>query len=81
MVHASTVSSFFTSLGLTVSPRQADISSERAGHKLLGTSHPLGVVGIIPAFNFPTAVFCWNAALALVCGNTLQPVGLGNRRQ
>ena len=47
------------------------IASERADHKLLETWHPLGVVGIISAFNFPMAVFAWNAALALVCGNTL----------
>ena len=47
------------------------IASERPDHKLLETWHPLGVVGIISAFNFPMAVFAWNAALALVCGNTL----------
>ena len=47
------------------------IASERADHKLLETWHPLGVVGIISAFNFPMAVWAWNAALALVCGNTI----------
>ncbi|GMV45736.1 MAG: putative aldehyde dehydrogenase [Pseudomonadota bacterium] len=47
------------------------IASERAEHKLLETWHPLGVVGIISAFNFPMAVWSWNAALALVCGDTL----------
>ena len=47
------------------------IASERPEHKLLETWHPLGVVGVISAFNFPMAVFAWNAALALVCGNTL----------
>ena len=47
------------------------IASERPDHKLLETWHPLGVVGIISAFNFPMAVFAWNAALALICGNTL----------
>ena len=47
------------------------IASERPDHKLLETWHPLGVVGIISAFNFPMAVFAWNAALALVCGNTV----------
>ncbi|HEY0885703.1 MAG TPA: aldehyde dehydrogenase family protein [Ramlibacter sp.] len=47
------------------------IASERADHKLLETWHPLGVVGVISAFNFPMAVWAWNAALALVCGNTL----------
>jgi aldehyde dehydrogenase (NAD+) len=47
------------------------IASERPDHKLLETWHPLGVVGIISAFNFPMAVWAWNAALALVCGNTI----------
>ncbi|MES2941987.1 MAG: aldehyde dehydrogenase family protein [Pseudomonadota bacterium] len=47
------------------------IASERPDHKLLETWHPIGVVGVISAFNFPMAVFAWNAALALVCGNTL----------
>jgi aldehyde dehydrogenase (NAD+) len=47
------------------------IASERPDHKLLETWHPLGVTGVISAFNFPMAVFAWNAALALVCGNTL----------
>lgn len=47
------------------------IASERPDHKLLETWHPVGVVGVISAFNFPMAVFSWNAALALVCGNTL----------
>ena len=47
------------------------IASERPDHKLLETWHPLGVVGVISAFNFPMAVWAWNAALALVCGNTL----------
>ena len=47
------------------------IASERADHKLLETWHPMGVVGVISAFNFPMAVFAWNAALALVCGNTV----------
>lgn len=47
------------------------IASERPDHKLLEIWQPLGVVGIISAFNFPMAVFSWNAAIALVCGNTL----------
>jgi aldehyde dehydrogenase (NAD+) len=45
--------------------------SERPGHRMMETWHPLGVVGIISAFNFPAAVWAWNAAIALVCGNTL----------
>ncbi|MGE0829828.1 MAG: aldehyde dehydrogenase family protein [Hyphomonadaceae bacterium] len=47
------------------------IASERAAHHLNERWHPLGVVGIITAFNFPVAVFAWNAALALVCGNSV----------
>ncbi len=45
------------------------IASERPGHSMRETWHPLGVCGIITAFNFPVAPWCWNAALALVCGN------------
>jgi aldehyde dehydrogenase (NAD+) len=47
------------------------IASERAGHRLVETWHPLGVVGVITAFNFPVAVWAWNAAIALVCGDTV----------
>ena len=47
------------------------IPSERARHRMMETWHPLGVVGIISAFNFPVAVWSWNAALALVCGNSV----------
>ena len=45
------------------------IATERPGHRMMEQWHPLGVVGVISAFNFPVAVFSWNAALALVCGN------------
>ena len=45
------------------------IATERPGHRMMETWHPLGVCGIISAFNFPVAVWCWNAALALVCGD------------
>ncbi|WP_280357278.1 L-piperidine-6-carboxylate dehydrogenase [Nocardia otitidiscaviarum] len=45
--------------------------SERPGHRLMETWHPLGVVGVISAFNFPVAVWAWNTALALVCGDTV----------
>lgn len=45
------------------------IATERSEHRMMETWHPLGVVGIISAFNFPVAVWSWNAALALVCGN------------
>ncbi len=46
------------------------IASERADHVMSETWHPLGPVGIISAFNFPVAVWSWNAALAWVCGDT-----------
>ena len=45
------------------------IHSERPGHRLTETWHPLGPVGVVTAFNFPVAVWSWNAALALVCGD------------
>ena len=45
------------------------MTSERPGHRLMETWHPLGVVGVISAFNFPVAVWSWNTALALVCGD------------
>ena len=45
------------------------IASERPGHSMRETWHPMGVCAIITAFNFPVAPWCWNAALALVCGD------------
>src|SRR3954452_23745750 len=54
--------------------RQLDgrtMPSERPGHRLMETWHPLGVVGVITAFNFPCAVWAWNAAIAFVCGDTV----------
>jgi aldehyde dehydrogenase (NAD+) len=45
--------------------------SERPRHRMYEQWHPLGVVGIISAFNFPVAVWSWNAALAAVCGDTM----------
>jgi aldehyde dehydrogenase (NAD+) len=45
------------------------IASERPGHRMMETWHPLGVVGLITPFNFPVAVWAWNFALAIVCGN------------
>lgn len=47
------------------------IATERPGHRMMETWHPLGVVGVISAFNFPVAVWAWNAALALVCGDSV----------
>ncbi len=45
--------------------------SERPGHRMYEQWHPLGVVGIISAFNFPVAVWSWNALIAMVCGDTV----------
>ncbi len=45
--------------------------SERPGHRMYEQWHPLGAIGIISAFNFPVAVWSWNAALAAVCGDTV----------
>lgn len=47
------------------------IASERPGHRMMETWHPLGVVGVISAFNFPAAVWSWNFALAIVCGDAV----------
>ena len=47
------------------------IASERPGHRMMETWHPAGPVAIISAFNFPVAVWSWNAALALVCGDSV----------
>jgi aldehyde dehydrogenase (NAD+) len=47
------------------------IASERPGHRMLETWHPLGPVAVITAFNFPVAVWSWNTALALVCGDSV----------
>ncbi len=47
------------------------IATERSEHRMMETWHPLGVTAIISAFNFPVAVWSWNAALALVCGNAI----------
>ncbi|RAK56925.1 aldehyde dehydrogenase family protein [Phenylobacterium deserti] len=45
------------------------LATERPDHRMMETWHPLGVVGVISAFNFPVAVWSWNACLALVCGD------------
>jgi aldehyde dehydrogenase (NAD+) len=47
------------------------IASERPNHRMMEQWHPLGAVGIITAFNFPMAVWAWNAMIALVCGNSV----------
>jgi aldehyde dehydrogenase (NAD+) len=55
-------------VGLSRQLHGLTIASERPGHRMMEQWHPLGVVGVISAFNFPVAVWSWNAALALVCG-------------
>lgn len=47
------------------------IASERPGHRMMEQWHPMGVIGVISAFNFPVAVWAWNASLAFVCGNSV----------
>ena len=47
------------------------IASERPGHRMMEQWHPLGPIGVITAFNFPVAVWSWNAAVAAVCGDTV----------
>jgi aldehyde dehydrogenase (NAD+) len=47
------------------------IASERPGHRMMETWHPLGAVGVISAFNFPVAVWSWNFCLAVVCGDAV----------
>ena len=56
-------------VGLSRQLHGLTIVSERPEHRMMEQWHPLGVVGVITAFNFPVAVWAWNAALALVCGN------------
>ena len=58
-------------VGLSRQLEGRTMPSERPGHRLMETWHPIGVVGIVSAFNFPAAVWAWNAALALVCGDTV----------
>src|SRR6202008_1376875 len=47
------------------------IASERPGHRMMETWHPLGPIAVITAFNFPVAVWSWNSALAFVCGDAV----------
>ena len=59
------------SVGLSRQLYGLTIMSERPQHRMYEQWHPLGVVGIITAFNFPVAVWAWNAALSAVCGDTM----------
>ena len=56
-------------LGLSRQLYGLTMASERPGHKMMETWHPLGPIGVISAFNFPVAVWSWNFALAIVCGD------------
>ncbi|MBT8309896.1 MAG: aldehyde dehydrogenase family protein, partial [Flavobacteriaceae bacterium] len=56
-------------VGLSRQLHGLTMHSERPGHRMYEQYHPLGVVGIISAFNFPVAVWSWNTALAWVCGD------------
>ncbi|MFN8169955.1 MAG: aldehyde dehydrogenase family protein [Candidatus Nanopelagicales bacterium] len=58
-------------LGLSRQLEGRTMPSERPGHRLMETWHPAGVVAVISAFNFPAAVWSWNTALALVCGDSV----------
>ena len=58
-------------LGLSRQLEGRTMPSERPRHRLMETWHPLGVVAVISAFNFPAAVWSWNTAVALVCGNSV----------
>jgi aldehyde dehydrogenase (NAD+) len=58
-------------VGLSRQLHGLTIASERPGHRMMETWHPLGPAAVITAFNFPAAVWAWNAALALVCGDTV----------
>jgi L-aminoadipate-semialdehyde dehydrogenase len=58
-------------VGLSRQLHGLSIASERPLHKMIESWHPLGICGVVTAFNFPVAVWSWNAALALVCGDSL----------
>ncbi|MDE5458633.1 aldehyde dehydrogenase family protein [Bradyrhizobium sp. CSA112] len=58
-------------VGLSRQLHGLTIATERSEHRMMESWHPLGVTGIISAFNFPVAVWAWNAVLALVCGNSI----------
>jgi aldehyde dehydrogenase (NAD+) len=56
-------------VGLSRQLNGSTLHSERPVHRMYDQYHPLGIVGIISAFNFPVAVWCWNTALAWICGD------------
>lgn len=59
------------SVGLSRMLSGSLLPSERPGHVLIENWNPLGVIGVISAFNFPIAVYGWNSAIAMTCGNTI----------
>ena len=59
------------SVGLSRQLYGLTIASERPNHRLMETWHPIGPIGVISPFNFPLAVWCWNFALSIVCGNSV----------
>jgi aldehyde dehydrogenase (NAD+) len=58
-------------VGLSRQLHGLTIATERPDHRMMETWHPLGVIGVISAFNFPVAVWAWNACLAFVCGDSV----------
>ena len=58
-------------VGLSRQLHGLTIASERPSHRMMETWHPLGAIGVITAFNFPVAVWAWNFALAVVCGDSV----------
>lgn len=58
-------------LGLSRQLYGLTIATERPGHRMMETWHPIGPIGVISAFNFPVAVWSWNFALAVVCGDSV----------
>ena len=62
---------FDFAIGLSRQLYGLTIASERGEHRMMESWHPLGVIGVITAFNFPVGVWSWNASLSLVCGNAI----------
>src|SRR6202046_3089223 len=62
---------FDFAVGLSRTLYGLTIASERPGHRMMESWHPAGPVAVISAFNFPVAVWAWNAALAFVCGDSV----------
>ncbi len=58
-------------LGLSRQLYGLTMASERPGHRMMESWHPIGICAVVTAFNFPVAVWAWNAAIALVCGNAV----------